>query len=211
MRITNTDWSVCESMRHASADVRRAQLFAAAMQVCAEKGYHATTIDEIAARANLSKGAVYHHFKSKQDLFVSLLEASMDEFAVMIDHGKPEDTTRDAVLRIMQAGIDAYGVEMRKAAVELFMLGLHDPEFRGRFRRHYDRMLAAAVGLLRRGIERGELRADLDAAQAARQLFIATDGLALMYLVLGRTEQVDRDILAFAGALLDGFAAHHVI
>ncbi len=73
-------------VKHETPDVRRMQLFQAAMAVCAEKGYHATTVEEIAERAGLSKGALYHHFKSKQDLFVELLEGSMDEFAEMIAH-----------------------------------------------------------------------------------------------------------------------------
>jgi len=193
-------------MKHATPDVRRAQLFAAAMAVCAEKGFHATTVDDIAARAGLSKGAVYHHFESKLDLFVSLLEDSMDEFAEMIDHGT-RGSAREGVLAVIRAALAAFAPELRHAFVELFVVGLREPAFAERFRRHYDGMIAAGAKLIRSGIESGELRADLDPEQASRLVFIGADGLAFMYLALGRDSDADTAILDLVRSLLDGFAA----
>ena len=54
-----------------SEQTRRA-ILDSAMQVLYEKGYSRTTFDEIAARINLTKGAVYWHFKSKTDLIMNL-------------------------------------------------------------------------------------------------------------------------------------------
>jgi AcrR family transcriptional regulator len=51
----------------------RAKLLKAAGGVFARRGYHEATLDEIAAKAGVSKGALYHHFASKQDLFLALL------------------------------------------------------------------------------------------------------------------------------------------
>lgn len=50
------------------------RLLDAAEQVFVRDGYEAAQLDEIAARANRSKGAVYTHFKSKEDLFLALFE-----------------------------------------------------------------------------------------------------------------------------------------
>jgi AcrR family transcriptional regulator len=52
----------------------RARLLNAAEQVFVRDGYDAAQLDEIAARADRSKGAVYTHFKSKEDLFLALFE-----------------------------------------------------------------------------------------------------------------------------------------
>lgn len=52
----------------------QARLLDAAEEVFVRDGYEAAQLDEIAARADRSKGAVYTHFKSKEDLFLALFE-----------------------------------------------------------------------------------------------------------------------------------------
>ena len=66
--------------RIARADQRdgRAALLEAALEVFAERGYRDATVDEIAARAGYSKGAIYFHFSAKDDLFLALLEERID-------------------------------------------------------------------------------------------------------------------------------------
>jgi AcrR family transcriptional regulator len=52
----------------------RDYLLQAAVQVFGERGFHAATLDEVAAAAGFTKGAVYSNFKNKEDLFLALLE-----------------------------------------------------------------------------------------------------------------------------------------
>ena len=56
----------------------RDHLLAAAAQVFAERGFHGASLDEVAAVAGFSKGAVYSNFKSKEDLFLALFKANYD-------------------------------------------------------------------------------------------------------------------------------------
>ena len=56
------------------ADQRRAALIEAAGKLFVEKGYEATTMDEIAAAANFAKGTLYHYFANKADLLHVLRE-----------------------------------------------------------------------------------------------------------------------------------------
>jgi AcrR family transcriptional regulator len=192
--------------KHAASDVRRAQLFMAAMQVCAEKGYHATTVDEIAARAGLSKGAVYHHFESKLDLFVSLLQESMDQFTSMIDQFDQGSSAGDALRQIIRTALAIYTPEIRRGMGEFFMLSLREPAIRDGLRRHYEGMIAAGTRLIRRGIASGEMRPDLDAERAARAYFVATDGVAFVFEALGQPEHADQTMLDLVDYLLDSFA-----
>src|SRR2546427_11992467 len=66
--------------RAARAEQRdgREALLEAALEVFAERGYRDSSVDEIAERAGYSKGAVYWHFSSKDDLFFALLEERID-------------------------------------------------------------------------------------------------------------------------------------
>src|SRR2546423_5202565 len=56
----------------------RDELLAAALRVFAERGYRQAAVDEIAAAAGYSKGALYWHFSSKEELLMALLAERID-------------------------------------------------------------------------------------------------------------------------------------
>ncbi|MEJ7649111.1 MAG: TetR/AcrR family transcriptional regulator [Nakamurella sp.] len=58
---------------------RRVQLLTAARSVFSDQGYHASSMDDIAEAAGVSKPVLYQHFSSKLQLYVALLEISADE------------------------------------------------------------------------------------------------------------------------------------
>ncbi|MHB8458379.1 MAG: helix-turn-helix domain-containing protein, partial [Acidimicrobiales bacterium] len=66
-------------MRRAVSDEdkasRRQDILASAKQVFAERGYHATTIADIACTAGLSYGSIYWYYDSKETLFLELMSA----------------------------------------------------------------------------------------------------------------------------------------
>ena len=57
---------------------RRRQLLDAALEVFVSQGYHAAAMDEIADRAGVSKPVLYQHFPGKLDLYLALLDESVD-------------------------------------------------------------------------------------------------------------------------------------
>jgi AcrR family transcriptional regulator len=63
-------------------------------RVFAERGYHGATLDDVAAQAGVSKGALYHYFPSKQALFLALIQerltAGLDDAAAQIAEGGRE-------------------------------------------------------------------------------------------------------------------------
>lgn len=75
----HTNWSVCsaewydisEVTSRANPSAARTRLLNAAMLVIRAQGYSATTVDDICRAAGLTKGAFFHHFKSKEDLAVA--------------------------------------------------------------------------------------------------------------------------------------------
>src|SRR3984885_14831253 len=58
---------------------RRRQLLGAAQEVFVAHGYHAAAMDEIAERAGVSKPVLYQHFPGKLELYLALLDESVDE------------------------------------------------------------------------------------------------------------------------------------
>lgn len=90
--------------RRLTAAERRELILAAAVRLFAEGGYHATSMDEIAARAGISKAVVYDHFASKQELYTVLL-----------------DTIRADIDGLIGEAIDPLPVDARvHAAIDVF-------------------------------------------------------------------------------------------
>jgi AcrR family transcriptional regulator len=80
---------------------RRAQLLEAAREVFVERGYHAALMDEIAERAGVSKPVLYQHFPGKLDLYLALLDRSIDAFVASVADAL--DSTHDNKRRVAAA------------------------------------------------------------------------------------------------------------
>jgi TetR/AcrR family transcriptional repressor of nem operon len=72
-------------------ETARTRLLDSALRIIREKGYHATSVDELCAAAGVTKGAFFHHFKSKEDLAVAAADhwstTTGELFAVAPYHG----------------------------------------------------------------------------------------------------------------------------
>ena len=97
------------------AATRRA-LLDAARSMFAEKGYHETAAEEIVRRAGMTRGALYHHYEDKKDLFravVDEMEGEIDEEIEAAERAQPE--LPEAVMAGYRAFVDAVlDPEMRR-------------------------------------------------------------------------------------------------
>ncbi len=66
--------------RPEEAEQTRKHILATAKELFVQKGYSATSIDDIRVKSGMSKGSIYYHFKSKESLFLKLLEENMHEW-----------------------------------------------------------------------------------------------------------------------------------
>jgi AcrR family transcriptional regulator len=95
-RAKTTEASRREQRRVQHQDLSRAQLLDAAEEVFGHKGFHETTLKEVAELAEFSVGSVYSFFENKEDLYVSVFVRRGDEYMpalreVFADGGAPED------------------------------------------------------------------------------------------------------------------------
>lgn len=72
---------------------RRAQILDAALEVFAERGYHATSVSDLVAAAGVARGTFYLYFESKEQVFLELLDALIAEFSASV---RGVDTGPDA-------------------------------------------------------------------------------------------------------------------
>ncbi len=74
----------------------RQQIRAVALELFAQRGYEQTSLREIAERLNVTKAALYYHYKTKQEILSSLLDEQLDELDALIEWGRtmPPGTER---------------------------------------------------------------------------------------------------------------------
>jgi len=126
-----------EMATHAPPEVRRAQILEAALHCFGEKGLHAARMDEIARRSGLSKGAIYFHFASKEEIFLALFEAY--ERAIFAEWEKIEDP-EDPLHAIEQLGeIALRQILSSRPLLEAWPEFIRHPKARGRMAKIYER------------------------------------------------------------------------
>ena len=100
-------------------EVTRAALVTAARDLFAERGFAGTATEEIVQRANVTRGALYHHFTGKDDLFRAVFEALEAEIADRVIQAAAH--ARDPVEQIT-AGLDAFLDACLEPAVQRIVL-----------------------------------------------------------------------------------------
>ena len=148
------------------------RLVAAATAVVARRGFHAATVDEIAAEAGYSVGALYSNFKGKDELFLAVFEGHMRWFAERLQAAAGGPGKR-VVHDWMEALAD--NPEQLLIFIEFWAYAVRKPRLRRRFAERMAEIRAATAKALE---ER--------ATAAGRPLGLPADTLALVLMAAGR-------------------------
>jgi AcrR family transcriptional regulator len=180
---------------------RRSELAREAARLFAERGYHGTSIGDLASALGVQKGSLYAHIDSKQDLLYATMRAGADAFHQALD-GVPEAAPATEKIRLaMRAHLRVVAEQLDVATVFVrewrYLEGARREEILEERRRYEDRFRA----FFREGRDLGELRTDLDDGAAAL-LVLSAMNWAYTWLEPGR----DTDELAdrLYAQLLDG-------
>jgi AcrR family transcriptional regulator len=188
---------------------RRTELTRAAARLFAEKGYHGTSVGDLAEALGLQKGSLYAHIESKADLLWEVATDGAAAFHEALDalpnEGTDEGPVVERIRQALRAHLRVVAEQLDVATVFVrewrYLEGGRREAFLGERRRYEERFRA----LFREGRERGELRTDLDDGAAAL-LALSAANWAYTWL----REGVETDELAdrFAAILLDGMRGY---
>ena len=147
------------------AEAKRARILEAAMRQFAERGYHATRIEDIATELSIAKGSVFQHFGSKEGLFLAGYQKAVTSFPAYLA-APPEIVAKGffATLRYWLERTDRL-VRENWIPYRMALLGNYGTDLKvrneiNRFLRDQDPYGTAAF--VRTGVERGEVRSDID-------------------------------------------------
>jgi AcrR family transcriptional regulator len=185
----------------------RGRILQAAMRLFADSGYDATGVAEICEKSGLSKGAFYHHFPSKQAVFLALLDAWLEGLDRDVLAASPTGdlSVPDAFMQMARRSREVFSVADGRLSIflEFWAQARKDPEIWTRtvapFRRYRD----VFAGIIRRGIDEGSLRG-VDPDMAAGALVSLAVGVVLQGVVDPNGARWDDVMVSSVGLLFDG-------
>jgi AcrR family transcriptional regulator len=159
----------------------RACLLEAAGRVFAQRGLLHASVDEVAADAGFTKGAVYANFGSKEELFLEMLDLRFAQRLEEMDRALSTDEAPEAQARA--AGRDfiddiSGDPEWQRLFFEAAMHASRDEAFRVKLQEHYATMRGRMADLLRARTEAGGFDPGVPFDQLATMIFAMANGVA---------------------------------
>ncbi len=149
------------SLKEKQREERTALILQAAYDVLLEKGYYEASMDEIASRVGISKGTLYLHFKSKEDLIFMLIEEEIGKFLSVIDQILTQKiSAHDRLELILRASYQSIQGG-RQFLLALRSIGLN----KGLIRDHLEEQVSMAglMNRLSKLFEEGQANGEFDA------------------------------------------------
>ena len=192
------------------AAVTRATLLKTALSVFSVKGYSAATLADVAKAAKVTRGAIYWHFKSKADLYNTLVEEVSARGAAVVQQAVAEGGTLIEILRrvfVRQCAVMEEDREARAVMeLALFKTGL-DPELQAGRKKQLEAGNALVAGItdaMRMGMAQGVLRQDVQPDDMARAFIAFENGVIQLWLTSPRSFSLKTSAESFADILIAG-------
>ncbi len=166
-------------MTQTKQDLRKTQILDSALDVLVKKGYENSRMDDIVAQSGISKGAIYWYFKSKKDIYLSLVNHWVWHYSATINHMVADDQPATEQLRNLFDYFRAQfsrDPQVFKALLEFWSLANRDPDFRMKLEKVYREFLAIIKTIVQKGVQTGEFQA-MDVEVAALSIMVNIEGL----------------------------------
>ncbi|MDP8969372.1 MAG: TetR/AcrR family transcriptional regulator [Actinomycetota bacterium] len=175
-------------------DARRRQILDAARRCFIRNGFHATSMQDVLAEAELSVGAVYRYFKGKDDIIAAIAAEALAEVAASFDtHDADEppqlDNIVDLVLQVEKPPL-AGSLESARLLVQIWSEALRSPGLAAQLTDVMAATRGVLGGLVAQHQKRGLLPDDVPAEQVAAVLIAFVDGFMVQRAVHGHADAV---------------------
>jgi TetR/AcrR family acrAB operon transcriptional repressor len=195
------------------AAITRETVLKVALSVFSAKGYAATSLEDIAREAEVTRGAIYWHFKSKADLYNTLVESVSARANTVVQQAAAEGGSLTEVLQrifVRQLSLIEEDSELR-ALAELMLFKMEQtPELASRRKKQIESgkaLIAEIANVMRQGIRQGVLRSDLDPDDIARAFLALQNGAIQLWLLAPKSFSLKKSAEGLARILLAGIEA----
>jgi AcrR family transcriptional regulator len=164
----------------------RSRLLESAGRVFARRGLAQASVDEVAADAGFTKGAVYANFGSKEELFLEMLDAKFAQRLEEMDRALSTDEPPEAQARVAGRDfVDSLNLdpEWARLFIEAGLYASRDEGFRAKLTAHYAAMRGRMAEVLRVRAAAGGFDPGVPFDQLATMVFAMANGVAFERLV----------------------------
>ncbi|WP_372780963.1 TetR/AcrR family transcriptional regulator [Litorivivens sp.] len=194
-----------------NSDERRQKILEAAITVLLEKGVAASRMNDFVEASGLSKGGVYHHFDSKEDLLIgvlnSFLENNLDRIHLSIDPNQSAYDQLMAILRNHEELMAELG-KYNQLFLDFFSQAPYLPHFRKLMRQHYEMFHGALSELVKLGVKQREFRKNTHSDAIASGLLGLFDGMGIARLIVPEKITFPGYAIDCATAMIEGIRQH---
>ena len=165
------------SKQHHS-DLSRKTIINQAATLFAEKGYAGTSLNEICARSQMSKGNVYHHFQNKEMIYFAVLEDYINRFSASVQARLTDTMTAEQQLQIFADLFEQEAASPLLHTVGEFAACIGDtPATLAKIQALFAQIIELLAAIVSSGIVRGELK-NTDATEVAFSLYALLIGVS---------------------------------
>jgi len=165
---------------------RKESIFEAALECFNETGYYKTSIDKIAEKAKISKGGIYYHFNSKEELFLKLFSYRCNKYLERVSQEIQdiEDSEKRLEQFIKKAGrLSLENEHFMRFFIEFMTMGLRDADIHKAMTDYYNHSIQNFKGLIQPGIDSGKFK-NVDTAKIARRVYFLSAGIFFTYFTV---------------------------
>ncbi|HEV2120972.1 MAG TPA: TetR/AcrR family transcriptional regulator [Candidatus Bathyarchaeia archaeon] len=160
----------------------RTRILTAANQVFGEKGYRQATMDDVAKKLGVSKGALYLYFASKEELFEAICRAEPLAFKEILystfsENKSPLESAGEFFDKMLKRSGSSSGLSF-----EIFSEASHNPGLRKILKKTRDEYAAILMSYLEEGRKRGFIDSDLDLRSITYALIGLWNGMETLVL-----------------------------
>lgn len=148
-------------MNQEKQDQRKDQILEAALTVIVENGYERSRMDDIVQSSQLSKGAIYWYYKSKKEVYLSLVDHWVKKYSAgFIGNLEQHNTASEQLKGLFDYFMDQYDHDPAafKILVEFWSLSGRDKDFNEKLQHVYSNFLEYVVRIIQYGVDTGEFR-----------------------------------------------------
>jgi len=159
--------------------IRKSQIMEAAQSVVVAKGYGDSRMDDIVKKANLSKGAIYWYYKSKKEIYLSLVDYWFDEYSKgVLSNLEDKKKSSDQLKVLFNYFIDQFDQNPAtfKIMVEFWRMAGLDNDFNSKLQDVYSHFLKYIIDIIKNGIENGEFN-NVDPRITALSILVNIEGI----------------------------------
>jgi AcrR family transcriptional regulator len=160
-------------------DIRKDQIMNAAQVVVASKGYDQARMDDIVEKAQLSKGAIYWYYKSKKDIYLSLIDYWFNEYSEgVLKSLEDKDSSSEQLKSLFEYFVDQFdqNPDTFKIMVEFWRTSGLDVDFNNKLQEIYSQFLEYIIDIIKNGINGGEFK-EVDPRITALSILINIEGI----------------------------------